>query len=198
MELVLATHNVHKIREFRNILKHLKHIDLVSLLNFPNYVPPPEDCSTFQENALKKAEHAAQALNKTVLADDSGLVVPNIKDSPGVHSKRYAGEDATDAENRQKLLKALEGLNDLERAAYFECSLALVSPTGIKKCVTGRCEGIITQEEKGSNGFGYDSIFIEHDYRKTFGELDEATKNRISHRRKAVEKLLPILETLNT
>lgn len=196
MELVLATTNLHKIREFREMLKGFKNLDVLSLINFPSYVQPPETGATFEENAVLKAVHAAQTLNKWVMADDSGLVVPSLSGSPGVYSARYAGEGATDADNRLKLLRALDGKQEFERSAYFECCLALANPEGIQKCVTGTCEGIILTEERGRHGFGYDPLFLKNDYDKTFGELEEATKNRISHRRKALEKLMGTLEML--
>src|SRR5262249_34045350 len=119
MELVIASTNLHKVREFREMLKAWKHLDVMSLLNFPQYEQPPETETSYKENATLKATHAAQALNKWVLADDSGLVVPSLEDAPGVYSARFAGEEATDQENRQKLLKLLEGKHDLERSAYF-------------------------------------------------------------------------------
>ena len=196
MQIVLASHNVHKIREFRAILKPLAGIDVRSLIDFPHYHLPPETGKTFEENAVIKALHAAQALQEWVLADDSGLVVPALKGSPGVLTARYAGENATDAENRKKLLQEMSHLRDGMRSAYFECWIVLASPQGVKKIVKGVCEGTILEAERGGQGFGYDPLFIKHEYGKTFAELDEQTKNRISHRRKAFDKLLPILETL--
>lgn len=196
MEIVLATHNLHKVREFREMLKSLKNIDVISLLNFPNYYLPEETGTTFCENAVFKAEHACKTLNRWVLADDSGLVVPALQGRPGVFSQRYAGEEACDSENKKKLLNEMKHLVEIERSAYFECCLALASPEGLKKTVTGKCEGHITLQEKGRNGFGYDSLFIKNDYKETFAELDEHTKNRISHRRKALDRLLATLETL--
>lgn len=196
MEIVIATSNVHKIREFRDMLKPFLHIDLLSLHQFPHYVTPEETGQTFQENAIIKAEHAAKLLNKWVLADDSGLVVPALGGEPGVYSRRYAGADATDAENRKKLLYAMQNLDHFKRSAYFECVLALASPEGLKKCVKGICEGYILSEERGRNGFGYDSLFVKNDYEKTFAEIEETTKNRISHRRKAFERLVAFLENL--
>lgn len=198
MEIIIASTNVHKIREFRDIFKGFKKkkIELLSLLNFPQYTPPPEDGVTFKENALIKAKHAATHLKKWVLADDSGLVVPRLQGRPGVYSARYAGENATDADNRRKLLKEMEHLSGSERAAYFECCLVLCSPEGVEKTVTGTCEGTILAEERGGNGFGYDPLFVKHDYDKTFAELDESIKNRISHRYKAFEKLSNLLESL--
>ncbi|MEI8125015.1 MAG: RdgB/HAM1 family non-canonical purine NTP pyrophosphatase [Parachlamydiaceae bacterium] len=196
MEIVLATTNLHKIREFRDMLKRLDFLDVLTLLNFPDYVPPPETELTFAGNAHLKALHAAATLQKTVLADDSGLVVPALNGAPGIHSRRYAGDDATDTENRQKLLAAMRPLDEMERIAYYECTLVLASPAKVIKSATGTCEGRILTEERGRNGFGYDPLFVKHEYDKTFAEIDEATKNRISHRHKALEKLIPLLETL--
>lgn len=196
MEIVIASTNLHKIREFRDILKVIPTIEVLSLMQFPDYVAPPETGKTFQDNANIKAEHAAKALGKWVLADDSGLVVPALNGLPGVNSRRYAGEDATDAENRKKLLDEMQHLMEMQRAAYYECCLSIASPEGLKKSVTGTCEGIILTEDRGNNGFGYDYLFIKEGYDKTFAEISESTKNRISHRRKAVEKLLATLEAL--
>lgn len=196
MEIVIASSNLHKVREFRDMLRPLKHIEILSLKHFPKYEPPEEDKSSFKENAAAKAEHAAKTLNKWVLADDSGLVVPALNGEPGVISRRYAGLQATDAENRKKLLERMQGFSDDERTAYFECCLALASPEGLKKSVTGTCEGFIISHERGNQGFGYDALFVKNDYDKTFGELDENTKNRISHRRKAFEKMALYLEVL--
>lgn len=196
MEILLASANLHKIREFRDMFKSLAHIELISLHQYSHYITPEETGQTFKENAILKAEHAAKHLNKWVLADDSGLVVPTLQGEPGVKSRRYAGPQATDMENRVKLLHAMEHLKAQERIAYFECSLALASPTGLKKCVEGICEGHIANEPRGRHGFGYDPLFIKNDYEKTFAELDETIKNRISHRRKAFERLLSFLETL--
>jgi XTP/dITP diphosphohydrolase len=197
MELVIASSNLHKIREFRAILKATCDLELLSLLDFPSYSPPEETGKTFEENATLKAVHAASYLNHWVIADDSGLVVPALQDAPGVYSARYAGNEATDAENRRKLLHEMRNLKDEERNAYFTCSIALAAPEGLKKVVTVICEGSIVKEERGGHGFGYDPVFIKHDYSKTFAELDEDTKNRISHRRKAIDKLLPFLETIH-
>jgi XTP/dITP diphosphohydrolase len=197
MQLVIASHNVHKIREVRSILKQIPSLDILSLLDFPQYQPPLESGKTFEENAELKAITAAQALNRWVVADDSGLVVPSLKGAPGVHSARYAGQNASDKENRYKLLHEMRDLLDPNRVAYFECWIALASPQGIKKKTYGLCEGTITTEERGSQGFGYDSLFVKYEYGKTFAELEEYVKNKISHRRKAMDKLLPILESIN-
>jgi XTP/dITP diphosphohydrolase len=197
MEIVIASNNLHKVREFREMLKPLKNLDVLSLVDFPEYQLPEETGKSFEENAIIKAAHAASTLNKWVLADDSGLVVPSLGGKPGVFSQRYAGEDATDAENRQKLLKEMSHLEEENRQAYFECCLVLANPQGVVKKTTGTVEGRIGVKEAGRNGFGYDPIFIKNDYTKTFAQLDEATKNKISHRRKAFEKMVAKLESLD-
>lgn len=194
IEIIIASNNIHKIREFRAMLKPLSQLDVLSLRDFPSYSPLEEKGATFEENAVEKAVHAAKELNRWVIADDSGLVVPALKGAPGVFSARFAGNQATDLENRKKLLDAMHHLIDEDRNAYYECAIALASPTGLKKCVTGTSEGVLLPKEKGSSGFGYDSLFIKHGYNKTFAEMDESTKNRISHRRKAFDKLLLSLE----
>jgi XTP/dITP diphosphohydrolase len=198
MEIIIASNNLHKIREFREMLKAFKHVDVLSLLNFPQYEPPEEVGKTFKENAILKATHAAKALQKIILADDSGLVVPSLGGAPGVYSRRFAGDDATEAENRQKLLQVMADKTGDQRSAYFECCLAVASPEKLIKCVTGTCEGVLLTEEKGRNGFGYDPLFVKYDYDKTFAEIDEATKNRISHRKKAFERLASIFEIMQT
>lgn len=196
LKLVIASTNIHKVRELRTMLKPLAQFDVLSLSDFPNYVPPEETGKTFEENAILKAEHAAKILNTWVIADDSGLVVPTLSGAPGVLSARYAGSDATDLENRKKLLEAMQHLMEEDRQAFFECAIALASPAGLKKCVTGTCEGTLLTKDRGSNGFGYDPLFVKHGYNKTFAELGETLKNRISHRRKALDKILPSFESL--
>ncbi len=195
MEIVIASSNLHKLREMRAQLKRLKEHDFRSLKDFPHYEAPEETGVTFEENALIKGRHAAQSLGRWVISDDSGLVVPALSGLPGVRSARYAGEKASDKQNRKKLLEAMAALKDVQRSAYFECVLSVVSPDGFEKTFSGVCEGVIGTEEKGKNGFGYDSLFTKHDYSQTFAELSEEIKGRISHRGKALEKLLLFLES---
>jgi XTP/dITP diphosphohydrolase len=196
VELVIATTNTHKIREFKSILKVHEKIDLRSLRDFPHYSPPEETGATFQENASLKALHAAKTLKRWVLADDSGLVVPTLGGLPGIQSARFAGKDGTDADNRKKLLELMQNLMQDDRHAFYECCLALASPAGVQKYVHGLVEGTLLTQERGGGGFGYDPLFVKEGYRKTFAELEEAIKNRISHRRKAIDKLLPSLNSL--
>ncbi len=196
VDLVIASTNIHKVREFKTMLKGYPRFDLLSLNDFPDYVPPEETGSTFEENATLKAVHAAQTLNRWVIADDSGLVVPALNGSPGIYSARYAGNDATDLENRKKLLEEMQHLMDEDRQAFFECAIALAAPSGLKKCVKGTCEGTLLPKDRGGGGFGYDSLFVKHGYSKTFAEIGESVKHRISHRRKALDKLVLSLESL--
>lgn len=188
--LVIASRNVHKIRELRGMLKGRIKWDVLSLIDFPDYQPPEETGNTFEENAIQKAVHASQALSMWVLADDSGLVVPALGGAPGIHSAYYAGPSANDKDNRKKLLQEMASLTDHQRNAYFVCCLALAAPDKLKKSACAQCEGMIVEAERGRCGFGYDSLFLKHDYSKTFAELEEEVKNRISHRRKALDKLL--------
>jgi len=193
--IVIATNNLHKIREFREMLAKIKGLDVLSLKNFPDFKELPEEGATFEDNARIKAVHAAKSLNVWALGDDSGLVVPALNGEPGVHSKRYAGPTSTDKDNRKKLLEKMRGMESEKRYAYFHCTLVLASPEGVVKTVFANVEGHIIHEEKGGSGFGYDSLFIKHDYDKTFAELEESLKNKISHRRKALDKMLPSLES---
>lgn len=195
MKIVLATTNLHKIRELKEMLKSMKDLDILTLSQFPNYTPAEETGKTFEEIAIQKAVDAAKVLDSLVLAEDSGIIAYAIN-GPGVRSKRYAGENATDSENRKKLLKELSSFSGDERGGAMTCAMALANPKGLIKCVTGTCEGTIANEERGRSGFGYDSLFCKLEYGdKTFAELDESTKNRISHRRKAFEKMLITLQS---
>ncbi|MFA5250284.1 MAG: RdgB/HAM1 family non-canonical purine NTP pyrophosphatase [Parachlamydiales bacterium] len=196
-QLVLATKNIHKLREYKTLLQDLKHLDLLSLKDFPDYAPPEETGKTFRENAVLKAETAARTLQCWTLADDSGLIVPALEGAPGIFSARYAGSQAGDADNRKKLLANMEKLKNKERSAYYECWIALASPEGfLKKCVSATVEGLILDQEKGGGGFGFDPLFVKNDYNKTFAELEDSIKNKISHRRKALDKVLTYLQNL--
>jgi len=196
MKLIIATGNLHKIREYKAILKQLfPSADLYTLRDFPSYKAPPENGTSFEENATIKAISAASELKALVLADDSGLVLPALNGEPGVRSARYSGEQATDQDNRNKILLKLKNLSEKERVGYYECAICIADESGVIKNVRGFCEGFLLSEERGGNGFGYDPLFIKYDYNKTFSELDESIKNRISHRRKAIDKLLPLLES---
>jgi len=184
--LVIATRNRNKLREFQEILKGLS-IEIVSLDDFGPIPPVVEDGDTFEENAYKKALHTAKILGIPALADDSGLVVEALSGQPGVHSARYAGENSSDDENCHKLLSELAGIKN--RKAFFQCVLSLAVPSGPALTYVGTCDGIIIDEKRGDNGFGYDPIFFFQQLGKTFAELSMDEKSRVSHRGKALAEL---------
>jgi XTP/dITP diphosphohydrolase len=198
IQLLIASTNVHKIRELKEMLREVGVYDVLTLRDFPNYHAPEETGHTFEENAIVKATHAAECLNKLTLADDSGLIVPALNGRPGIFSARYAGKNCTDADNRKKLLAEMAQFLEEDRYAYFECALALALPRGLVKSVTGICEGELLDKERGGSGFGYDSLFVRHEYSKSFGEMEEALKNRISHRRRAFDRLSLSLSAIYT
>ncbi len=181
--LVIATRNKNKLREFREILKDLQ-IEIRSLDDFGPTPEAIEDGKTFDENAYKKAIHTAKVLGLPAIADDSGLVVDALNGEPGVYSARYAGENATDEENCNKLLNALQGVEN--RRAHFQCVLSIAVPSGPALTYEGKCDGIIIDDKRGNNGFGYDPIFYFEEFGKTFAELSMEEKNRVSHRGKAL------------
>ena len=196
VELVIASTNMHKVREFRALLKEFHQIDLLSLSDFPDYKPLEETGKSFEEIAITKATHAAKHLHRWVLAEDSGLSVPALGGAPGIYSARYAGTQATDLDNRKKLIAAMIHLMDEDRNAFYECCITVASPEGqIKKIAKGTCEGTILLQERGNGGFGYDPLFVKHGYNKSFAEIGESVKNQVSHRRKAIDKLLSSLAT---
>jgi len=196
MKLLIATKNVHKALEIKAILKQLGSLDIFTLSDFPNYVPPEETGSTFEENAILKATHAAKELNMLTLADDSGLVVPALDGRPGVYSARYAGDHASSADNLKKLIGELKTLPEEKRFGAFECVMALADPDRLIRCCRAQCDGRLLTTPRGAQGFGYDPIFIKYDYNKTLAELKPELKNRISHRRKALDKVLLALDLI--
>lgn len=186
LPLVLATRNDGKISEFKALLKDFG-IEIQSLEDFGPIPPVEEDGQSFEDNAVKKARFTARVLGFPALADDSGLMVEALDGEPGVHSARYAGENATDEENNLKLLKALKGVKD--RGAAFMCVIAIAVPSGPALIYEGRCEGDIVEKLKGNQGFGYDPLFYYPPLKKTFAEMSTAEKNLVSHRGKAMAEL---------
>ncbi len=187
--------NPGKIREVKQILSELE-VEILSPqdLNL-ELVSPPEDGETFKENSLIKARAAFEQTGIPSLADDSGLIVEPLRGKPGIHSARYAGVNGPnrDRANRQKLLRELKGIPFKERKAAFVCALTFYSPPTVKQFI-GKCEGLITEEERGHSGFGYDPIFFLPQENKTFGEMPPELKNRYSHRFKALQKFKSWLE----
>ncbi|MEW6541247.1 MAG: XTP/dITP diphosphatase [Bacillota bacterium] len=187
--LVLATRNEGKVREMAALLAPLG-VAVVSLSSFPEIEEIPEDGDTFEANALTKARVVAARTGQPALADDSGLEVDVLDGAPGVHSALFAGEPRDDGRNNEKLLRLLEGVPWDKRQARFRCVIALVTTEGIERLTEGTCEGFIGYGLRGTQGFGYDPLFYVPEYGMTFGELDLATKNRISHRGRALTKAL--------
>lgn len=185
--LVIATRNKGKIEEFKSLFSGFP-ISMKSLNDFGPIPEPVEDGRTFEDNAYKKAHFTARVLGYPALADDSGLTVAALGGAPGVFSARYAGEGAGDEANIRKLLKAMEGVSD--RKAAFECVISIAVPRGPALTYEGRCEGEISTDPGGQNGFGYDPVFFYPPLGKTFAELSREEKNLVSHRGKAVAKLL--------
>jgi XTP/dITP diphosphohydrolase len=186
INLVLATRNKGKTSEIKSLLSGFP----VIIRNLDDFGPIPEvkeDGETFDDNAYKKAAFAAKILGFPALADDSGLVVEALGGAPGVHSARYAGENASDKERCLKLLNEMHGKRN--RKAAFECVISIAVPTGAALTYEARCEGLITEKIMGVNGFGYDPIFYYPPLKKTFAELTQEEKNRISHRGKAFKDL---------
>ena len=181
--IVLATRNEGKVREFQELLKDFP-VEIRCLKDFGPLPEVEEDGDSFDDNAYKKAHFAAKALGLPVIADDSGLVVEALDGAPGVKSARYAGEGASDADNIAKLLK--EMAEKTNRKAAFECVISIAVPSGPALTYEGRCEGEITTEPCGEQGFGYDPVFFYPPYGKTFAEISLAEKNKVSHRGKAL------------
>ncbi len=190
MKLLIASNNKHKIEEISAILKGVFD-EIASLADEGIVCNPEENGSTFMENAVIKATTAAKLTNLPVLADDTGLCVDALGGRPGVYSARFAKEH-DDAANRRKLLCEMK--DKTNRAAHFECAVALVYPNGKKICASGRVNGHILRQEAGHNGFGYDSLFFCDELGKTFAEATSEEKNRVSHRGRALEELLNKLQ----
>jgi XTP/dITP diphosphohydrolase len=197
MNLVLASKNRGKIREIETSLL-IPSLTYQSLNDFPDLPEIIEDGSSFLENALKKAQTISKNLNLPVLADDSGLEVDFLQGAPGIYSARFAGPQASDRENYEKLLALLQEVPETERQARFVCVLVLYRPSGDWIQAEGTCEGRITKAPRGWQGFGYDPVFFLPAFQKTMAELPLEVKNRISHRAKALEKIKPILLSLTT
>jgi XTP/dITP diphosphohydrolase len=192
MKLIFATHNKNKAKEVKSLMPS-SSIELLSLddINFHDEID--ETASTLEGNALLKAKTIFEKTGINCFADDSGLLVDALNGEPGVYSARYAGEQKNDQDNMQKLLHEL---NDKpNRNAHFKTVMALIID-GKEHLFEGKIEGKIITEKLGSNGFGYDPIFVPDGYNETFAQLDSETKNKISHRARALQKMLEFLKTI--
>jgi XTP/dITP diphosphohydrolase len=190
--LVIASGNAHKIREIAEIFTEY---EVVSQKQMGFNEDVEETGTTFMENALIKARAAANALQMPVLADDSGLCVDALNGEPGVYSARYCGHHGDDQANRDKLLQEMQGKEN--RKAHFTCALALVYPDGHFVTATGETHGNILYKEEGDGGFGYDPLFESMDLQKSFGVATAQEKNAVSHRFRALNNLLTVLQKGN-
>jgi len=187
MKIVFASGNEGKVKEIKFMLEGTE-IELVSLNSYSDVPEIVEDGRSFLENALKKARIISGFTGETVLADDSGLMVNILNGEPGIYSSRYAGLKATDAENNAKLLARLKNIPAEKRTASFQCVLVLYRKDGTFDSFDGTWQGQIIDEQRGSNGFGYDPVFWIPELKMTAAELPADIKNRVSHRGQAVAK----------
>jgi len=190
--LVLATHNAHKVLELHRILGAAGlDVDIVGLDAFPDDLDVRETGATFADNALLKARAAASATGLPAVADDSGLTVDALNGMPGVLSARWAGSHRTDRLNYELVLAQLEDVPDERRGAAFACAAALALPDGTERVAEGAVVGRLTRQPRGSNGFGYDPIFVPDGDEQTLAESTDAQKDAISHRGRAFRALAP-------
>ncbi len=200
-KLVVASNNEGKIKEIKRILSDI-NIEVVSLKDIGLDIDVEEDGLTFEDNARKKCTEIYKELikrgenNFIVMSDDSGLEVEYLNGEPGVFSARYAGEHGNDKKNNEKLLLNLKGVTYKNRKARFVCQLAIINYMNEYKSIRGTVEGYILENEKGSEGFGYDPIFFYEPLNKSFAELTVEEKNKISHRGLALKKFREIIEEL--
>ena len=190
-DILIATHNPDKLKELEELVNPLK-LRLHFLRELPGFYPTEEDQETLQKNAMKKALEAAKYSGLITLADDTGLFIEALNGAPGIMSARFAGNSCSYSDNRQKVLRLLQDIQI--RKAYFKTAVALSAPDGIIAVTEGRLEGEITTEERGNNGFGYDSIFAVNG--KTYAEMKAIEKNRLSHRAIAIKAIIPVLQKI--
>lgn len=189
MVIVIATNNQNKVREFKSLFQN-SNVEFKTLkeLNYTKEIV--EDGLTFKENALIKAKTVAKDLNLVTISDDSGLEVEALNNEPGIYSARYAGTH-NDYDNNKLLLKNLKGIKN--RKARYVCAICVYHPKGDYRIVEETCNGIIIDDARGENGFGYDPYFYFEEFNKTFAEISLEEKNEVSHRSKALRSLKEIL-----
>lgn len=192
MELLVATRNSGKLREIRALLEPFGVV-VRGVADFPELPEIEEDGATFAENARKKAEVIARLTGRLTLADDSGLSVAALGGAPGVHSARYAGAGADDAANNRKLLAEMAAIPEGARSAAFLCAMVLCAPDGACRTFEGRLDGSILTAARGTEGFGYDPLFLVAGTGRSLAELPLEEKNRISHRAQALAQAVDVL-----
>ncbi len=190
LEILIATNNLGKVKEIKDILNS-PDIKILTMKDFPPLPKIKEDGKTYQENAIKKARKISECTGKICLADDSGLEIDYLKGKPGIYSSRWG---SSDEERINKVLKLLENVPINKRNAKFVCVVVLVFPNRKIYTVKEECKGSITFNSKGEHGFGYDPIFLVPEYNKTFAELGNKIKNQISHRGKAMRRMINIIK----
>lgn len=193
-QVVIATKNKGKAKDFEALFTPLGY-EVVTMFEVAPDLEIEETGTTFEENAILKAETLSEQLGKLVIADDSGLAVDALGGEPGVYSARYAG-DHDDEANIVKVLEKLQGVPDEKRTARFCCALAIAGPNMDTYTVFGTCEGVILHEKRGTNGFGYDPIFFVPELGRAMAELTPEEKGAISHRGNAIRKLAEELPNL--
>lgn len=192
MELWIATTNQGKLKEIKSLLP--SHFQVHALQEMRSYSPPKETGKTFEENARLKAKSLkAVKPGVWIMAEDSGLEVKGLNDMPGVFSARYAGDNARDVENSAKVLKMVSIRTSANREAQFKCVMIVYSPEGQEYKFEGLMKGQIAKDMRGTNGFGYDPVFIAEGFEKTVAELTDAEKNKISHRAQALKEFLKLI-----
>ncbi|MCT6924509.1 MULTISPECIES: XTP/dITP diphosphatase [Bacillales] len=193
-QVVIATKNKGKAKDFEALFTPLGY-EVVTMFDVAPDMEIEETGTTFEENAILKAEALAEALQMLVIADDSGLAIDALNGEPGVYSARYAG-DHDDEANIIKVLEKLQGVPEEQRTARFCCALAVAGPQLETYTVFGTCEGVILEDKRGTNGFGYDPIFYVPQLQRAMAELSPEEKGAISHRGNAIRKLADVLPTL--
>jgi XTP/dITP diphosphohydrolase len=186
-KLVIGTNNEDKVLEIKEMLKDID-VNIKTLAELKIKIKVKEDKDSLEGNALKKAQAMWKKAKMPCTADDTGLFVDALEGAPGVYAARYAGENATYADNRSKLIMELEGIPLMSRTAYFRTVVCYYFAKGKYELFDGICEGKILLKERGEKGFGYDAVFLPNNSEKTFAELNTEEKNQISHRAKAFEK----------
>lgn len=187
-KLLIATTNRKKQEELRSLLADL-NLEILSIKDFPQIKEVLETGHTFEENATLKALGYANQTGLLTVAEDSGLCCDALEGAPGIHSARFSGESSNDTENNRKLLRLLEKVPDNCRGAFFKCVVAFAEPGKLIQLFDGEVHGVIAPNVRGSQGFGYDPLFIYPPYGKTFGEVPSGMKFKVSHRAKALEKM---------
>lgn len=192
MKILIATKNIGKVKEFQSMFEDLGH-EILSLTDIEGSPDVEETGTTFEENAILKAETISHQMNIPVIADDSGLEIDALEGKPGVYSARYAGLQKSDEDNMSKVLAELQDVPDTQRSARFVCALAFAMPNKKTIVVKGECEGKILREKRGSEGFGYDPIFYVPHLDRSMAELAKEEKNKISHRAVALKELKSLI-----